>query len=673
MRLPDLVAYQSAVQHPETAFGDADLRAATVSTTRLGLPRVAAGNFALTYQLCQGGRRWAVRCFHRDAADRAKRYAAISKTLASLRGGPLVTITYIPLGVHVDQSWFPITKMPWLDGRPFNRAVEANLGSPSALADLERRFLTLVGELRRLGLAHGDIQHGNLLVEQSGALKLVDYDGMFVPDLRGMLASESGDPNYQHPGRTLQFDAQLDRFAALVIVVALRALAQLPSLWRTYNTDDNLLFRRTDFVSPDASALFRDLRACAATRDLAERLARVCQSDYALVPAVEDFLHDKIRPRPSIGTRPAAAASPRAGGAPGQLTTTLRIGDVLTLNRLYSPRKTRPTRRSWSLRRAAAQAALAFTPDGRLLATAEATRKVRLRETRSGRVLHVWSNPSQITLMACSPDGRRVFGSGPDGTLSMWPLTARGVAQHLVTPPGTVRGLVAGPSGPLVAVAAGQTISLLEPTSHARLSFNVGRVDVTCVGFAGDASLLASGGADGSWRCWSTGGGGLLAANRQRGRVSCLAVSADGRTFASGSADGILRVWAVPGGNLVTEVHLPGAEAILRITFAGDGARLAAAGASGRIVIWDLLREEVVHSLSGPPGVPSDLQFSPDGRTLGVTSLSGAVWLRALPSLPTSLRLPSGRQVGRVTAPGLPAGHWLIDVLRKVGAAAWAP
>ena len=673
MRLPDLVAYQTAVQHPETAFGDADLRVATVTTTRLGLPRVAAGNFALTYQLCQGGRRWAVRCFHRDAADRAKRYAAISKTLASIRGGPLVTITYIPLGVRVEQSWFPITKMPWLDGRPFNRAVEANLGSPGGLADLERRFVALLGDLRRLGLAHGDLQHGNLLVEPSGALKLVDYDGMFVPDLRGMLASESGDPNYQHPGRKLQFDAELDRFAALVIVVALRVLAQLPNLWRTYNTDDNLLFRRSDFVSPDGSALFRDLRACPATRDVAEQFARVCQSDYASVPAVEDFLHGKVRGRPSVATRRVVAASPGGGGPPGPTATTLRVSDVLTLNRLYSPSKTHRVRRSWSLRRVAAQVALAFTPDGALVATAEATRKVRLRETLSGRVVHVWNNPSQVTLVTCSADGRRVFGSGPDGTLSVWPLSARGVAQHLVTPPGTVRGLAAGPRGPLVAVAAGRGVSVLEPTSGGRLSFNVGRADVTCVAFAGDGSVLASGGADGAWRCWSTHGGGLLAANRQRGRVSCLGVSADAQTLASGSTDGILRVWAVPGGHLVTALYFPTTEPMVRITFARDGAHLAAAGASGRVVIWDLLRGEVVHSLAGPPGLISDLQFSPDGRLLGVTSRSGAVWLRALPSLPTSLRSPPGRRGGQLTPSGHAAGHWLIDVLRRVGAAAWAP
>src|SRR5262249_36124724 len=156
--------------------------------------------------------------------------------------GPFVTIAYLADGVRVDQHWYPITKMPWLDGRPFNRAVEERLGQPDQLQDLEHRFEQLVDRLRGLGIAHGDPQHGTILVDPTGAPRLVDYDGMYVPSLKGLPANESGDPNYQHPGRTDQFDAELDRFAALVIVVALRALASEPALWRTYNSDDNLLF-----------------------------------------------------------------------------------------------------------------------------------------------------------------------------------------------------------------------------------------------------------------------------------------------------------------------------------------------------------------------------------------------------------------------------------------------
>src|SRR5215471_12407374 len=108
MRLPDLVAYQAAVQHPNTAFADPQLRSASVARGRLGLPRAVAGNFAVTYQLCMGAQQWAVRCFHREAADRASRYAAISAVLTGLRDGPLVPIEYLQTGVRVGSAWYPI-------------------------------------------------------------------------------------------------------------------------------------------------------------------------------------------------------------------------------------------------------------------------------------------------------------------------------------------------------------------------------------------------------------------------------------------------------------------------------------------------------------------------------------------------------------------------------------
>jgi hypothetical protein len=316
--------------------------------------------------------------------------------------------------------------------------------------------------------------------------------------------------------------------------------------------------------------------------------------------------------------------------------------------------------------------ALTFTPDGALLATAESSRKVRLRETASGRVHHVWTNPTQISHMTCSADGRQVFGSGPDGTLSIWPLTARGVAQHLVMPAGDIRGLACGPGGPLLAVASGHTVHLAEPTTGRRSRLNAGRGDITCVALSGDASVVASGGADGSLRCWSTPGGSLLAANRQHGRVACLAVSSNGQTFASASMDGTVRMWALPGGQLLAAFHCPGAEPIVRLAFAGNGVHLSAAGANGSVVIWDLLRQQLVHRLAGPSGLISDLAFSPDGQLLAVTSASGSVCVR---SLPTSLRSTSHGRPAAIASPtrATPPGHWLVDVLRKVGAVAWAP
>jgi WD40 repeat protein len=674
MRLPDLVAYQTAVQHPATAFADADLRAATVTTNRLGLPRVAAGNFALTYQLCTGGRRWAVRCFHRDAADRARRYAAISQALASLGEGPLVTIAYLPVGVSVEHHWYPVTKMPWLDGRPLNRAVEARLDSPAELARLERRFIALTARLRQLGLAHGDLQHGNILVDRSGDLKLVDYDGMYVPALQGLPASESGDPNYQHPGRRDQFDAELDRFAALVIVTALRVLAQVPDLWRTYNTDDNLLFRRADFVAPETSRLFRELSSRAGTRELAERFARVCQDDCDRVPLLVDFLRSE--PRVGLAASPHAPVASRTAAGASVSVPTLRPADVVALNRLYTParRPQRPPRRSWSLRRAVAQEALAFTPDGLLLATADRTGKVRLREAGSGRVAQVWSASQRLTELACSPDGRRLLAGGPEGGLRVWALKGHGMAQQVSTPTGAVRSLAFGPAGPLVAVATGPAISLCEAGTGRRLRLTGFRAEVVGLALSVDGRVLAAGAADGSLRCWSLPGGGLLAATRQQGAVTAVALAGDGRLLASADAAGVVRLWAVPGGRLAAELRLPTAEDVVRLAFSSDSAHLAGAGARGRLMVWDVASGAVRHTLSTPAGVASGLAFSPDGRSLAVTTQGGAVSVRSLSTVrgPKPTPVPRRRQgpvVPRVQDPR----RWFMDVLRRFGATARAP
>ena len=124
--------------------------------------------------------------------------------------------------------------------------------------------MRLVAELRGAGIAHGDLQHANVLVTPRGYLKLVGYDGMCVPALRGRPNLETGLAPYQHPQRNehTRLSANLDHFSALVIYVALRALAASPSLWSRYIEQsgyDKLLFRSEDFRDPDQSALYRDL------------------------------------------------------------------------------------------------------------------------------------------------------------------------------------------------------------------------------------------------------------------------------------------------------------------------------------------------------------------------------------------------------------------------------
>ena len=133
---------------------------------------------------------------------------------------------------------------------------------PAKLADLATKFAAMVEDLAALGIAHGDLQHGNLLVTSSGELKLVDYDGMYVPSLAKMGACEIGHPNYQSPARTAStWGPYLDNFSAWVIYASLVALTIEPSLWTLLREqgDEALLFKKDDFEDERASRAFQVL------------------------------------------------------------------------------------------------------------------------------------------------------------------------------------------------------------------------------------------------------------------------------------------------------------------------------------------------------------------------------------------------------------------------------
>lgn len=252
--------YNEAIQNPAHAFSDAELRTARPEVTSLGLPRPITGNFASVYRVHCGARDWAVRCFWREYADMQSRYAAISSYLQAQGLPYTVGFEYLPRGIQIRGQWYPILKMEWVEGILLNDCVEKNLHDAAALRDLARRWRDMVRSLEVAGIAHGDLQHGNVLVV-GNELKLVDYDAMFVPALGGTGSHELGHQNYQHPARSAQdFGPWLDRFSAGVVYLSLLALAQESSLWHEHNAGDEcLLFRRADFSAPDTSPLFARL------------------------------------------------------------------------------------------------------------------------------------------------------------------------------------------------------------------------------------------------------------------------------------------------------------------------------------------------------------------------------------------------------------------------------
>jgi hypothetical protein len=198
-------------------------------------------------------------------------------------------VDYSEQGILVDGAWYPIVKMPQVQGYTLQRYIENEICAGRSLAHLSSKFRALVTRLQQLGIAHGDLQHGNIMV-QAGELVLVDYDGMYVPELHGWPAAERGSAAYQHPLRGGQFSPDLDRFSSIIIDLALQALAFTPGLWQKYSTGENLLFRQADFTEPEKSVLLRDLEQIPHLHAAVQQLRAICRAPFEAAPRLADVV-----------------------------------------------------------------------------------------------------------------------------------------------------------------------------------------------------------------------------------------------------------------------------------------------------------------------------------------------------------------------------------------------
>ena len=296
--------YNEAIQNPRSSFDDPDLRAGVPELTPLGLPRPITGNFASVYRVHCAGKDWAVRCFWREFDDLQQRYAAISAHLQSAQLPYTVGFQYLPRGIKVRGQWYPILKMEWVDGQLLDEYVEQHLDDPAALRRLAGRWQDMVWALEKASLAHGDLQHGNVLVK-NGELKLVDYDGMYVPALTGKGSHELGHQHYQHPLRGgRDFGPGMDRFSAWTIYLSLVSVAAEPALWSTTQAGDEcLLLRKSDYddLASSSTLALLERHADLEVRRLAERFAVALRCAPMQVPALD-------LPPAAVACRPASAA-----------------------------------------------------------------------------------------------------------------------------------------------------------------------------------------------------------------------------------------------------------------------------------------------------------------------------------------------------------------------------
>ena len=219
-----------------------------------GEPYRSSGAFAVVFKMKdeRTGKCYALKCFTEEQEGRAESYRQIADELEFVDSPYLTSVKYLEKEIFVDSSCeedeFPVLLMDWIDGETMESYIAENYQDNFAMAMLCYRFCKMAAWLRSQPFAHGDIKPDNIMVRPDGSLTLVDYDGMFVPAMKGQKSPTIGTKDFSHPLRTVDdFDENIDDFALASIALSLKAISLKPSLLDEYGGADRLLFSAEDY------------------------------------------------------------------------------------------------------------------------------------------------------------------------------------------------------------------------------------------------------------------------------------------------------------------------------------------------------------------------------------------------------------------------------------------
>ena len=258
---------------------------------KYGEPYRSSGAFAVVFKMKdeQTGKCYALKCFTEEQEGRAEAYRKIAEELEFVDSPYITSVKYLEKELFVDSNCedeeFPVLLMDWIEGETMETYIAANYTDTHAMSMLCYRFCKMAAWLRSQSFAHGDIKPDNIMVRPDGTLTLVDYDGMFVPAMKGQKSPTIGTKDFSHPLRTIDdFDETINDFALASIALSLKAISLDPSLLQNYGASDRLLFSAADYLDLSKSKTFTALQGL-----LADEEARTLLSMFLLASAKKNL------------------------------------------------------------------------------------------------------------------------------------------------------------------------------------------------------------------------------------------------------------------------------------------------------------------------------------------------------------------------------------------------
>jgi serine/threonine protein kinase len=298
MAFPSRTEIVTAIKNPQVCYKANELIGGKVLSNGINVIQYAGGYTTVFPFIDKSGKKVAIRCWCADIGDAKKRSYAVSEYLSQEQNPYFVNFKFVENAILINGVLQPIVVMDWVEGKPLKEYISDNCNS-STISALAEKFKLMVADFHKRNVAHGDLQHGNILVKADGSLVVVDYDSMYIEQLKGMNDVIKGLPGYQHParGKNQSVNPHLDYFSELIIYLSLLIFAENPKLWQNYCDAEDLLFSKEDFANIKQSFIYKQFQKSSNTtisslmKNLEEELA---ESDIQQLLPLEELLVDRL-------------------------------------------------------------------------------------------------------------------------------------------------------------------------------------------------------------------------------------------------------------------------------------------------------------------------------------------------------------------------------------------